>query len=59
MQKTIDERLAWVIEMLTDFDLHKVNKGDVVVPLGVCVNQLNKIIEVVQKEIDQKKLKQS
>lgn len=48
--KTKEQRLIFVVNMLTGFDLNKQNKGDVLCPLGVCVQQLQKIIEEVERE---------
>ena len=50
MKKTKEQRLKFVVKMLADFDLNKQNKGDVLCPLGVCVDQLQKIIKEVEEE---------
>ena len=59
MAKTKEQRLEFVVKMLADFDLNKQNKGDVLCPLGVCVDQLQKIIKEVEEEQSQSQLAKS
>lgn len=59
MKKTKEQRLEFVVKMLTNFDLNKQNKGDVLCPLGVCIDQLQKIIKEVEEEQKQSRIAKS